>query len=238
MLKIKNVSKDFYIGHKKIKAVNNLTLTVNKGEVFGFMGPNGAGKTTTLKLLLGFLLPSNGEILINNLSPSNISTKKHIGFLPENPFFYKYLTGFEFLFFCGKLFQIPSDILKKRISKLLKIISLKKDQNTSLRYYSKGMLQRMGIAQSLINNPDLIIFDEPMSGLDPLGRKDVKDIIIDLKNQGKTVFFSTHILEDVEAVCDRIGIIHKGKLLACGKIKTLTNGKSLESYFMKIIKNQ
>jgi ABC-2 type transport system ATP-binding protein len=235
MLQIKNLTKSYWLKGKEIKAVDALNLEIKANEVFGFLGPNGAGKTTTIKLILGLLRPDQGTIRVNGFSPDDLEMKNQIGFLPENPYFYQYLTGHEFLTFCGNLFGIAPPVLRQRIQYLIEIVSLPEAVNIQLRYFSKGMLQRIGIAQSLINCPRFILLDEPMSGLDPIGRKEVKDIILNLKKTGATIFLCSHILEDIETLCDRIGIIHKGKLVASGSLKMLTKGQSLESYFLKVI---
>lgn len=238
MIKYTNVTKTYESNSKKIHAVRGLNIHIKKGEMFGFLGPNGAGKTTTIKLLLGLIKPTKGKISIAGKKPTDLEPKKIMGFLPENPHFYKYLTGEELLRFAGNLFHIPSNILEKRIKKLLKQVKLSHVNNQYIKHYSKGMMQRIGIAQSLINDPEIILLDEPMSGLDPIGRKEVKELLIDLHKKGKTIFFNTHILNDVEELCTHIGIIHKGKLLKYGTIKSLTRGKPLEDYFVSIIKKE
>lgn len=235
MITLQNIYKTFRQNRHQITAVQDLNLKIKKGEVFGFLGPNGAGKTTTLKLILGFLTPTSGSIKINQLPHHQLDIKKIIGFLPENPHFYQYLTAEEFLIFCGSLFKIPSVELKKQVQKLLKLVQLEEKSNIALRHFSKGMLQRIGIAQSLINNPQLLFWDEPMSGLDPLGRKLVKNIVSKLKKEGVTIFFNTHILEDVEKLCDRVGIIHHGQLLKVTPLSKLPTNKSLEDFFLETI---
>ena len=203
----------------------DLSLEVMNGEVFGFLGPNGAGKTTTFKLLVGLLHPTRGKILLWGENHYRIELKSKIGFLPESPYFYNYLKAKEYLHLCGQLFGINFMECQKKIDTLLERVGLITHKNSLIKTFSKGMLQRLGLAQALINDPELLIFDEPMSGLDPLGRKEVRDIMLELKAQGKTIIFSTHILSDVETVCDRVGIIIKGKLKDCGPIENLLNPK-------------
>ena len=201
---------------RKRTALIGLNLKVERGEIFGYLGPNGAGKTTTIKILMNLISPTKGEVRIFGENVKNVDIRKKIGFLPDRPYFYEYLTGREFLDYCGKLFNLKKRERTERIDKLLELVGLTQDQNLQLRKYSQGMLQRLGFAQVLINNPELLILDEPLTSLDPLGRRDFKDILIKMKNQGKTVFFSSHILEDAEDICDRVGILVKGKLIKVG----------------------
>ncbi len=211
---------------KKIEALKNLNLEIKKGETFGYLGPNGAGKTTTLKLLIGLLYPTSGNAFILGENIQNVNIKNFVGFLPEQPYFYSYLTAWEFLDFYTQLFNIPQKIRKKRINELLHLVGLKeKHADLQLRKFSKGMLQRIGIAQALINDPEVIFLDEPFSGLDPIGRKEIRDIIFKLKDSGKTIFFCSHILSDVELICDRVGILVHGELKAIGKIEDLVETK-------------
>jgi len=222
VLRINTLSKTYFSGfRKKIQALKTINLTVEKDEIFGFLGPNGAGKTTTLKIITGLLKPTSGAVTIFDKPLSNVSIREKIGFLPEHPSYYNHLTGFELLDFAGGLFGISTKEKKKRIEHLLNIVGLVNAQITRVSDYSKGMVQRLAIAQALINNPELVILDEPLSGLDPIGRKEIKDIILSLKEDGKTVFFSTHILADVERLCDKVGILHKGKLLKIGTLSEL-----------------
>ena len=233
MIHVNNLSKTFIIDiTKKVEAVKNISFDIRAGEVFGYLGPNGSGKTTTIKMLLGLIRPTQGTILINNQSPEDLKTKEIIGYLPENPYFYSHLTGYELLDFMGKLFHISTDTRKKRIEELLKKVNMTHASQKPMRGYSKGMLQRIGIAQSLINDPEIIFFDEPMSGLDPIGRREVKDIIIDLKANGKTVFFCSHILEDAQTMCDRAAIIVDGNMAIIDNMKKLTAKHSLEATFI------
>ena len=223
VIKTESLCKTFYTGflRKKIPAVVDLNLTVQENEIFGFLGPNGAGKTTTIKLLMGLIYPTSGMAWVLGRNHKEVDIRKEIGFLPENPYFYEYLTGGEFLNFYGQLFGFTKTERKNRIEELLELVGLREANDLQLRKYSKGMIQRLGIAQALINNPRLVIFDEPVSGLDPLGRKEIRDVLLRLKDEGKTVFFSTHIIPDVEMVCDRVGILNKGKMVAVGKIDEL-----------------
>jgi len=227
IIKTENLSKEFRtpFTFKKIKALTDLCLEITPGEVFGFLGPNGAGKTTTFKLLLGLLKPSRGKVWLWGEELKKIELKSKIGFLAENPYFYSYLKAKEYLHFCRHLFALTSQESKKRVDALLELVGLPEHKNRLIKTFSKGMLQRLGLAQALINDPELLILDEPMSGLDPLGRKEIRDVILDLKNKGKTIIFSTHILSDVETVCDRVGIIIKGILKDCGLLEHLLNPK-------------
>ena len=227
VIKTIDLTKEFQSSFpfRKVKALTDLSLEVKRGEVFGFLGPNGAGKTTTFKLLVGLLHPTRGKIFLWEEDHYKIELKSKIGFLPESPYFYNYLKAKEYLHLCGQLFGITFKKRQHKVDSLLELVGLKDHKNALIKTYSKGMLQRLGLAQALINDPELLILDEPMSGLDPLGRKEVRDIILELKAQGKTIIFSTHILSDVETVCDRVGIIIMGKLSDCGPIENLRNPK-------------
>jgi ABC-2 type transport system ATP-binding protein len=198
-----------------------LSLEVKEGEIFGFLGANGAGKTTTLKLLMSLIYPTSGTARILEHSIYDVAMHQYIGYLPEAPYFYDYLTAREFLDYCGKLFGMSSADRSRRMGELLKLVDMERAADTQLRKYSKGMLQRIGIAQALINNPQVVFMDEPMSGLDPIGRLEVRDIITSLRENGKTVFFSTHILSDVEVLCDRVAILNSGKLVGYGRLSEL-----------------
>ena len=219
---VKNFCKH-YLDEKDPKqtAVENVNFQVKEGEIFGFIGPNGAGKTTTIKTLLGLLKPTSGEITILGKPLGDIEIKKRISYLPENPYFYQHMNSYEILDFYGQLFKIPKDIRQKRIADLLELVGLSKDGQRNLKEYSKGMLQRVGLAQTLINEPDLVFLDEPTSGLDPIAHKDIQDIIFDLKKNGKTVFMSSHQLSDVENVCDRVAIIKRGQIVRMGTMEEL-----------------
>lgn len=224
VLRTENLSKKYQTHFwSRIKvALCDLTLEVQAGEVFGFLGPNGAGKTTAIKAILGIVRPSSGKAFLLGKEVSRYpDVLARVGFLPENPYFYDYLKAREFLDTCAKLFSLKEPGRKSRIEKLLKEVDLYESRDVQLRKYSKGMLQRIGLAQALINDPNLLILDEPLTGLDPLGRKQVKDLILSLKGQGKTVFFSSHILPDVEMLCDRVGIILHGRLVKSGRLDQL-----------------
>ncbi|PID87590.1 ABC transporter [Candidatus Gracilibacteria bacterium] len=230
VLEVKNLEKHL---NKKL-ILNDVSFNVKSGEIYGFLGPNGAGKTTTIKCIMGFIKQEKGTIKVFGEKGLTLKSRKDIGFMPENTYLYKYLTGEEFLRFSGKFFKISEKDLNKRISELLKKVGLEGSGNRFLNTYSKGMLQRIGLAQSIINNPKLLFLDEPMSGLDPIGRKMVKDLLVDLKNKGTTIFFNTHILADVESICDKISIIHKGHLVV-ESMKVSELKESLEDYFIKKI---
>ncbi|MEO6542971.1 MAG: ABC transporter ATP-binding protein [Nitrospiraceae bacterium] len=203
--------------------LSNVSLSVGQGEIFGFLGHNGAGKTTTMKVLLGLVRPTCGRIELLGAPADNVAVHARIGYLPETPYFYDYLTADEFLRFYGRLAGLPREGLQQRVPQLLERVGLMEARHRPLRKFSKGMLQRIGLAQALIHDPELIILDEPMSGLDPIGRKEVRDLILSLRDQGKTVFFSTHIVSDVEMICDRVGILAKGRMLTSGRIEDLVN---------------
>ena len=236
MIRIEGISKEFKegIGSKRVKAVEDLTLEVHKGEVFGFLGPNGAGKSTTIKILINLIYPDKGECRINGKDVRERETRRHVGYLPENPFFYDYLTAEELLWFGGKASGLTSAKIKERTDELLTKVNLQAARKRHLRTYSKGMVQRAGLALALVHDPEVAIFDEPMSGLDPIGRKMVGDLILELKGQGKTVFFSSHILSDIERFCDRVGIIVGGKLRVVDRVDSLlSGGTTLEDIFLE-----
>jgi ABC-2 type transport system ATP-binding protein len=200
-----------------------LTLTVEEGAVFGFLGPNGAGKTTTLKLLLGLVFPTAGTARIFGKDIDDVDVKSQIGFLPEQPYFYDYLTAQELLEYYAQLSGVPAKERSGRVQKMLGRVGLSDAARVQLRKLSKGMLQRVGLAQAILHNPKLVFLDEPMSGLDPMGRREVRELIQELQHEGKTVFFSTHILSDAEALCDRVAVIHKGELRGVGAVADLTS---------------
>ncbi|HXV21739.1 MAG TPA: ABC transporter ATP-binding protein [Desulfuromonadales bacterium] len=202
-------------------AVDDVSLRVPAGECFGILGPNGAGKTTTIKLIMDLVRPDAGTIRLFGQPHRTVAVKSRLGFLPENPYFYDYLTAGEFLDFYARLFSLPKEVRRRRVGELLETVGLANRRDRQLRKFSKGMLQRLGLAQALVNEPDLVILDEPMSGLDPVGRREVRDIILSLRRAGKTVFFSTHILSDTELLCDRVAILSKGELKAVGKVSEL-----------------
>ncbi len=237
-VEIQNLKKVYKtgVGQKKIGALDGISLSVVQGEVFGFLGPNGAGKTTTIKILVGLMLPTSGTAKLFGEACDNTEVRSKIGFLAESPYFYEYLTAEEFLAFYGQLFDLSKSEIKQRSAALLKQVGLDSSANVQLRKFSKGMLQRIGIAQALINDPELVILDEPMSGLDPIGRKEMRELILGLKAQGKTIFFSSHIIHDVEVICDRVSILAHGKLVALGRIDEITNEKeTLEDCFIRLV---
>jgi ABC-2 type transport system ATP-binding protein len=225
-IEILGLEKTYMVGFwrkRPKRALRPLHLTVGDGEIFGFLGPNGAGKTTTLKLLMGLVSPTSGTARILGHEWTDPEVKAQIGFLPEQPYFYDYLTAHELLDYYGQLSGVPGSDRKPRIAKILSLVGLSDIKGLQLRKFSKGMLQRVGIAQAILHDPKLVFFDEPMSGLDPLGRREVRDLMEQLKHEGKTVFFSTHILSDAEALCDRVAIIHQGELRGVGSVEELTS---------------
>jgi ABC-2 type transport system ATP-binding protein len=213
---------------RKTVALKDLSLDIRKGEIFGLLGPNGAGKTTAIKILMGIHFPTSGSARLMGKPLGDRAVKAHIGFLPENPYFYDYLTGWEFLDFYGQLYGMNKKKRRVKIEQLLERVGLSHAANRPLRGYSKGMTQRVGLAQALMNDPEIVFLDEPQSGLDPLGRKEVRDIIISLRDQGKTVFFSSHILSDAEMICDRVGILFKGELRSIGPLGELLSTRVTE----------
>ena len=215
------VYKDFW-GRDKVRALDNLDLTIHRGEVFGLLGPNGSGKSTTIKLLLGLIFPSKGKASVLGYPAGDTAINEKVGFLPEESYLYRFLNGEETLKFYGRLFKIPSKELKRRVPTLLDTVGLdEKSRKRKLREYSKGMARRIGLAQALINNPDLILLDEPTTGLDPIGTREMKDLILSLKAQGKTVLLCSHLLADVQDVCDRITILFRGKMQTLGPVRDL-----------------
>ncbi len=222
-IKIEGLTKEYLnkTTGQMVRAVDDLHLEVYRGEIFGFLGPNGAGKTTTIKMLLGLIFPTKGDAWIFGKPIGDVSIKRQIAYLPESPYFYEYLTGRQVLDFYARLFGVPAGERKKKVDTLLDMVGLSRDGDKTLRNYSKGMLQRIGIAQALINDPELLFLDEPTSGLDPMARIEIRDLIIRLKQQGKTVFLSSHQLLEVELICDRVSILNRGKLLKAGKLDEL-----------------
>jgi ABC-2 type transport system ATP-binding protein len=219
-----------------IKALDNLDLNVEQGQVFGFLGPNGAGKTTTMHILLGFIAPTSGEARILGTDVRHSIAHQRIGYLPEHPETYKFLTGKELLTMAGRLFSMKGGDLHSKVDELLVQVGLKDAGRRRIATYSRGMLQRICLAQALINNPDLVILDEPTGGLDPIGRMEIRSIISQLKQEGKTVFFSSHELSEVELVCDHLAILSHGRIVAEGPASKLVRpGESLEKYFMKVV---
>src|SRR6266851_5009855 len=227
VIEIQGLSKDYAVGFWKKQlrpALKSLNLTINSGETFGFLGPNGAGKTTTLKLLMGIIFPTAGSAKVLGKDCLDPEVKRKIGFLPEQPYFYDYLSAPELLDYYAQLSGVPEAARKQRIGPLLERVGLGDVGKTQLRKFSKGMLQRVGIAQAIIHDPEVIFLDEPMSGLDPLGRHEVRELLQSLKDDGKTIFFSTHILSDAEALCDRVAVIHKGERRGVGVVNDLRSG--------------
>lgn len=221
------VYKDFW-GRDKVRALDDLNLTIHRGEVFGLLGPNGSGKSTTIKLLLNLIFPTRGTMRVLGRAPDDNEVKEKVGFLPEESYLYRFLNGEETLRFYGRLFKIPSRELKRRVPALLDTVGLDaKSRKRKLREYSKGMARRIGLAQALINNPDLILLDEPTTGLDPIGTREMKDLILSLKQQGKTVVLCSHLLADVQDVCDRITILFKGRMQTIGEVRDLLQVRDL-----------
>jgi len=213
--------RDFW-GRDKVRALDDLNLTIRRGEVFGLLGPNGSGKSTTIKLLLGLIFPTSGRAWVLGQPVGSTAINQKIGFLPEESYLYRFLNGEETLYFYGRLFNIPRRELKKRVPELLDIVGLdNKARKRKLREYSKGMARRIGLAQAMINDPELIVLDEPTTGLDPIGTREMKDLIVSLKNQGKTVILCSHLLADVQDVCDRITILFRGKMQTLGSVSEL-----------------
>ncbi len=231
----------------KVKALKSVSFSVKPGEIFGFLGPNGAGKSTTIKCLMGLIRPTSGTASIMGEFVGNTKARMSVGFLPENPSFYDYLTAEEYLKFVGRSFNMSASLLNMRSEEILKLMELWDARKRPIRSYSKGMVQRVGLAQALFHDPDVYVLDEPMSGLDPIGRALVKDIISDLKARGKCVFFSTHITDDIEKVCDRVAVINKGELLLVDSVENIlelgaegysvtvsTNGKNRDESFVGV----
>jgi len=221
------VYRDFW-GRDKVRALDDLDLTIHRGEVFGLLGPNGSGKSTAIKLLLGLIFPTRGSATVLGMPVGTPQVNERIGFLPEESYLYRFLNGEETLKFYGRLFKIPSRELKKRVPELLDVVGLDaRARKRKLREYSKGMARRIGLAQALINNPDLILLDEPTTGLDPIGTREMKELILSLKQQGKTVLLCSHLLADVQDVCDRITILFRGKMQTLGEVKDLVQVKDI-----------
>jgi ABC-2 type transport system ATP-binding protein len=223
VIETRNLSKvyrDFWGRSKKV-ALRPLDLEIRRGEIFGLLGPNGSGKTTTLKLLLGLIFPTSGEARVFGQPATDVAKNERIGYLPEESYLYKFLDAEETLDFYGRLFGLPPEERARRAAALIEMVGLTRDRKRQLREYSKGMTRRIGVAQALINDPELVLLDEPTSGLDPIGTREMKDLIIDLKNRGKTVIMCSHLLADVEDVCDRIAVLHQGELKELGRVEDL-----------------
>jgi len=228
-IRIENLKKSFRLGFipKMKEILKGISLSVKEGEIFGYLGPNGAGKTTTIKCVLGLIYPDAGTIEIFGQPHGTARARQALGFLPENPYFYDYLTAREFLTFYGDLFGLGRKETGERTGRLLKLVGLERAAGLQLRKFSRGMLQRIGLAQALINDPKLVILDEPLGGLDPLGRKEIRDIIVRFKQEGKTVFFTSHILQDIEMICDHVAIIVGGRVVKQGALQDLVSEKVL-----------
>lgn len=227
VIEIRNLSKTYrdFWGRPKVKALNSLSLEVKRGEIFGLLGPNGSGKTTTLKLLLGLLFPTEGQVRILGRPAHDVEKNERIGYLPEESYLYRFLNADETLDFYGRLFKMSAAERKRRRDELIKQVGIEGARRRQLKEYSKGMTRRIGLAQALINNPELVLLDEPTSGLDPLGTRDMKDMILGLRDQGKTVVMSSHLLADVQDVCDRIAILYRGELKVIGSVQELLEAK-------------
>src|SRR5215204_7283620 len=235
VIEIENLTKDYEVGFwkkKKVRALDRLTLSVEGGQIFGFLGGNGAGKTTTIKILMSLIFPTEGNARILGEDISNVRMHSRIGYCPENPYFYDYLKASELMNYFGELFGLDPARRRAKTEELLTKVGLEeKDWNKQLRKFSKGMLQRVGLAQALINEPEIVFFDEPMSGLDPIGRREIRQLIVELRTRGTTVFMSTHILSDIEALCDNVAILRKGKLAATGNLhELLTNSGETQTF--------
>ena len=217
---LSKVYRDFW-GRQKVRALKALDLEVRRGEVFGLLGPNGSGKTTTMKLVLGLLFPTEGEALVFGRPATDVAKNERLGYLPEESYLYKFLTAEETLDFYARLFDMPADKRAERTDSLIKLVGLDKARKRQLQEYSKGMTRRIGLAQALVNDPELILLDEPTSGLDPIGTREMKDMILRLKDEGKTVVMCSHLLPDVQDVCDRIAILHQGELKELGRVDEL-----------------
>jgi ABC-2 type transport system ATP-binding protein len=223
-IETEGLTKDYLVGFwrpRPYRALDGLTLQVASGEVYGFLGPNGAGKSTAIKLLMQLIFPTSGQARILGKPVGDLEVKRRLGFLPENPTFYDYLTAEELLGYFARLFDIPAGERAARVTAVLDEVGLGRERRMRLRSYSKGMIQRVGIAQAILNQPDIVFFDEPMSGLDPLGRRDVRQLMLRLRDRGCTVFFSSHILSDAETLCSQVGIVAQGKLVAGGRLSEL-----------------
>jgi ABC-2 type transport system ATP-binding protein len=223
----KTFRTDFF--RKPVEAVREVSFEVERGEVFGFLGPNGAGKTTTLKMLMGLVRPSKGRAEVLGRAVPDIDAQRRLGYLPESPYFYEYLTAEEFLELVGALFDLPPEERRRRRERLMARVGLEHARGRALRKFSKGMLQRVGIAQALMGDPELVVLDEPMTGLDPLGRKEIRDLILELKHEGRTVFYSTHILPDVEMTCDRVAMVFAGRIRNVGPLGSLLSARLIST---------
>jgi len=227
ILRTEGLTKSFEVGlrRRRVDAVRDLTLSVGDGEIFGFVGPNGAGKTTTIKMLMGLIQPTSGSAFIFDAPIPSRASKKRIGYLPEQPAYHEFLSGLEVMKFFATLAEVSRGERKRRCEELLGLVGLADAADRQVRKYSKGMQQRLGIAQALVSDPAFVVLDEPMSGLDPIGRREIRDLMLELKRRGKTIFFSTHILPDVESLCDRVGLIVRGRLQDVGPLTTMLSAR-------------
>ncbi len=228
-IRIEGLKKSFRLGFipKTRQILKDISFGVREGEIFGYLGPNGAGKTTTIKCLLGLIHPDAGTIEILGRPHLSVRARESLGFLPENPYFYDYLTGSEFLGFYADLFGLPREVKEERIPRLIKAVGLERAEGLPLRKFSRGMLQRIGLAQALVNDPRLVVLDEPLGGMDPLGRKEIRDIIVRFKAEGKTVLFTSHILQDIEMICDHVAIVVGGSIVKKGSLQELVSERIL-----------
>ncbi len=231
VLRAEGLAKTFHLGflRKRVEAVREATFDVRRGEIFGYLGPNGSGKTTTLKMLMGLVFPTRGRAEVLGRPVPNREAKRKLGYLPESPYFYEYLAPEEFLDLVGALFDVPRRVRRERAAKLITRVGLDNARGRPLRKFSKGMLQRVGIAQALMGDPELVVLDEPMTGLDPLGRKEIRDLMLELKHEGRTVVYSTHILPDVEMTCDRVAMIFAGRIRSGGPLAELLTARLLST---------
>ncbi len=232
VIETRNLSKTYrdFWGRQKVRALKALDLTVYRGEIFGLLGPNGSGKSTTIKLLLGLLFPTTGRAIVLGKEATEVKKNERIGYLPEETYLYKFLNAEETLDFYGRLFDMPSAVRKQRAEALIDMVGLSGARRRQMREYSKGMARRLGLAQAMINNPELVLLDEPTSGLDPIGTREMKDLIIKLKSEGKTILMCSHLLADVQDVCDRIAILHQGELKELGRVDSLLKMRILHKY--------
>ncbi len=231
-IRTENLTKKYRLGWRlgRLLALENLQLRVREGEVYGLLGPNGSGKSTTLKLILGLIEPTAGQAWLFDVPCHKVASRLQVGFLPENPYFYKFLTGVETLEFYGKLCRLRGAVLRQRTDELIELVGLSHARDRRLSGYSKGMLQRIGLAQALIHDPKLLLLDEPTAGVDPIGSRDIRDLILRLKKMGKTVLLSSHLLSQVQEVCDRIGVLHLGRMILEGDVNTLISDQKRLSF--------
>ena len=230
--------QNLVVNYGKKRALDGLSLEVRRGEIFGFIGPNGAGKTTTIKSILGLILPKEGTVLLHGFTPSDVRSRQVVGYLPEEATYYRFLSPVEILSFYGEIFRIPKQELKKRIQRLMELVGLADVQNKQISTYSKGMVQKVNLAQALINEPQTLILDEPTSGLDPMARLDLRKILTDLKKEGRTIFFSSHELSEVELLCDSVAILKAGKIIKSGSLQDVLGAAKdyhLERFFIDTI---